>query len=342
MADIPQELATLLGRPCAVSIRRTDERPPRLSAIDVSVLVTNKDARKTAQDIGYVKERFPEVARNLGLYKFPGRRQRETPVVNVRGAIELVLLLPGRHAARVRREAASLLTRYLGGDLALVQEICRNRGLQEELAVRRPNDPRRIFGETVELASASSGAAGAGLSHLFSALQERLSAQINERFTAHAREHAEAFARIQERLDEDRARVNLNVRAPKRAAPHQPQITRDLLGAGRPFPVSRYLDEKEREDPTWAAARRSFAPAFSMTVQVLKKKKLREEGKAAVYVEQNHRPQLMYTEEDRDVMQEAWQLAAAHREDLAGRPGNPQSAPAVLDRPTVLDMLRGA
>ena len=86
MADIPQELATLLGRPCAVSIRRTDERPPRLSAIDVSVLVTNKDARKTAQDIGYVKERFPEVAQNLGLYKFPGRRQRETPVVNVRGA----------------------------------------------------------------------------------------------------------------------------------------------------------------------------------------------------------------------------------------------------------------
>ena len=52
------------------------------------------------------------------------------------------------------------------------------------------------------------------------------------------------------------------------------------------------------------------------------------------------RPQLMYTEEDRDVMQEAWELTAAHREDLAGRPGNPQAAPAVGDRPSVLDMLR--
>ena len=126
MADIPQELATLLGRPGAVSIRRTDERPPRLSAIDVSILVTGKDARKTAQDIGYVKERFPEVARNLGLYKFPGRRQRETPVANIRGAIELVLLLPGRHAARVRREAASLLDSLSGG-----RSGARRRDLQE-------------------------------------------------------------------------------------------------------------------------------------------------------------------------------------------------------------------
>ena len=50
----------------------------------------------------------------------------------------------------------------------------------------------------------------------------------------------------------------------------------------------------------------------------------------------------MYTEEDRDVMQEAWELTAAHREDLAGRPGNPQAAPAVDGRPSVLDMLRTA
>ena len=48
----------------------------------------------------------------------------------------------------------------------------------------------------------------------------------------------------------------------------------------------------------------------------------------------------MYTEEDRGVMQEAWELTAAHREDLAGRPGNPQAVPAVEDRPSVLDMLR--
>ena len=64
-----------------------------------------------------------------------------------------------------------------------------------------------------------------------------------------------------------------------------------------------------------------------MQVQVLKKKKLKDEGRAAVYIEQNHRPQLLYTEEDRGLMEEAWELTTAHREDLAGRPGNPQVAP---------------
>ena len=73
---------------------------------------------------------------------------------------------------------------------------------------------------------------------------------------------------------------------------------------------------------------------------MLKKRKLKEEGKAAVYVEQNHRPQLMYTEEDRGVMQEAWEMTTAHREDLAGRSGSPRAALVAQDRPSVLDMLR--
>ena len=78
-----------------------------------------------------------------------------------------------------------------------------------------------------------------------------------------------------------------------------------------------------------------------MQVQVLKKKKLKDEGRAAVYIEQNHRPQLLYTEEDRGLMEEAWELTTAHREDLAGRLGNPQAAPMLQDRPSVMDMLRG-
>ena len=52
--------------------------------------------------------------------------------------MEIVMLLPGRQAARVRRQAAELLVRFLGGDIALVDEVCRNHGFQEELAVRAP------------------------------------------------------------------------------------------------------------------------------------------------------------------------------------------------------------
>ncbi len=83
--------------------------------------------------------------------------------------------------------------------------------------------------------------------------------------------------------------------------------------------MAKYLDAKEREDPTWRETRRSFAPTFGMLVQVLKKKKLKDEGRPAVYVEQNARPQLLYTEDDRELMEEAWAMTTAHREDPVSR-----------------------
>ena len=50
--------------------------------------------------------------------KFPDARgrqgQRKTKVIDVRGIVEIVMLLPGRVASRVRTAAAGLLCRYLG------------------------------------------------------------------------------------------------------------------------------------------------------------------------------------------------------------------------------------
>ena len=55
----------------------------------------------------------------------------------------------------------------------------------------------------------------------------------------------------------------------------------------------------------------------------------------------NSRLQILYTEEDRQLLEEAWKLTAAHREDLAGSRGNPQD-PSVLrdDKPSVMDLLQ--
>jgi hypothetical protein len=301
----------------------------------VAILVTGKDARKTAQDVGYVKERYPEVAQNLGLFKFPGRRQRETPVANIRGAVELVLLLPGHHAARIRRQAASLLVRYLGGDGSLVDEVCRLRGFQEELAVQNPEDPRRIFGEAVEAAGDDTVVGEQQLARVCTDIVTRLLPRLLERVTAHLDERLATL--------EARQHVNLNVRAPKRAAVHNHPVVRDIAHAGRPLPVARFLDQKEREDPSWSSARKSFAPSFGMQVQVLKKRKLKADGVQGVYVEQNHRPQLLYTDEDRPLMEEAWALTEAHREDLTGvrqAVVGPRAA-ASGSRPSVVDLLRG-
>ena len=57
------------------------------------------------------------------------------------------MILPGRAAAIVRKQAASVLVRYLGGDLTMVAEIAQNRLSQEEMS---EDDPARIFGQTVE------------------------------------------------------------------------------------------------------------------------------------------------------------------------------------------------
>ena len=133
--------------------------------------------------------------------------------------------------------------------------------------------------------------------------------------------------------------INLNVRAPKRLA-HQHMRTTAHIGNVRPLPVARFLDEMEKKDTTWCGIRRSLAPTFGMQVMVLKKRKLKQDGATAIYVVQNHRPQMLYTEEDRLVMEEAWDLTQAHREDLVCATMPDRIALRVPEnRPSVLDLL---
>ena len=174
-----------------------------------------------------IKEGYPEVSPNWRDFRFPGRGQRDTPVANVRGIVEVIMLLPGHTAAGVRRLASELLCRYLGGDISVVDEICALRSFQDHLAVRAPEDPRRIFGAAVEASSST----GTQLATMFSAMNQRLTNQ------------EEMLARIHERLEQDRQRVNLNVRAPKRATTHQHQVASGIASA-RPLPVARFLHSR--------------------------------------------------------------------------------------------------
>ena len=86
--------------------------------------------------------RYPDV-HCIGVnFRFPGRGQRGTPVANVRGIVEIIMMLPGQQTAHVRRQAVELLCRYLGGDVILVDEICAMLDFQEQFAVQAPEDPR--------------------------------------------------------------------------------------------------------------------------------------------------------------------------------------------------------
>lgn len=126
--------------------------------------------------------------------------------------------------------------------------------------MQRLEDPRRICGEVLEATGGTSG--GAMTTELARACTEAIANAVPgiiERLSAD----------IDERLAEDRQRVNLNVQAPKRPLPRHPPITRDIAGAGRPFPVAKFLDAKKRDDPACRETRQSFAPTLGMIVQVL-------------------------------------------------------------------------
>ena len=105
--------------------------------------------------------------------------------------------------------------------------------------------------------------------------------------------------------------------------------------------MAKFLDQKQTQDPSWKSARKSYAPGFGIVAQVLKKNQLKEAVKPAIYMEQDSRPRMLYTEEDWQLLEEAWTLTAAHREDLACSRGNPQDPPALIDdKPSVMDLLQ--
>jgi hypothetical protein len=61
--------------------------------------------------------------------------------------VEILMALPGRIAARFRKDSADVIVRYLGGDPSLVEEVAANRLIQERLPDEHPS---RLFGQTVD------------------------------------------------------------------------------------------------------------------------------------------------------------------------------------------------
>ena len=104
--DVPTQLAALLGRE-VVHIRKTNETPPRISVIDVVEAITGQVKSNAGKTLERVKESHPDVYPNWINYRFLGRGQMDTPIADARGIVEIVMLLPGRHAAKVRRQAVA-------------------------------------------------------------------------------------------------------------------------------------------------------------------------------------------------------------------------------------------
>lgn len=85
-------------------------------------------------------------------FKFAGRGQRDTPVINGTGLVRLLFLLPGAKARQFVTESAETLVRFIGGDETLVADIHRNREIgqtnpqsaQAFMAVNIPNEASAV------------------------------------------------------------------------------------------------------------------------------------------------------------------------------------------------------
>ena len=76
----------------------------------------------------------PEVIANSSDFKFRGRGQRDTPVTDVRGIVEIIMLLPGQQAARL---IVALVACILPWDAAPgvdgeAMDVCRHRVLERQ------------------------------------------------------------------------------------------------------------------------------------------------------------------------------------------------------------------
>ena len=133
---ILSDIARMIGKDASEigTLRHTASK--QISVIDVVTAVTGKHPRHAADDLRTVLTKYPNVALKLVQLKFPGRGQRDTPVASLETMVEIIMLLPGAAAARVRYFACKLLVRYLGGDLNLIEEVQQLHHVQAELRAR--------------------------------------------------------------------------------------------------------------------------------------------------------------------------------------------------------------
>ena len=82
MADIQQQLATLVGRHVK-QVRKTEETPPRISVIDVAIALSGKSPHDAAQDYRRMLEQYPEVGANCSHFRLRAEAKRDTPVAIV-------------------------------------------------------------------------------------------------------------------------------------------------------------------------------------------------------------------------------------------------------------------
>jgi hypothetical protein len=108
-----------------------------------------RKVNEPSRELGADRPKFSDVSESSEIiptrddlyYKFKGQGSRPTPVLTDEGVYNLIMLLPSKRAAPIRRKFAELVGRYLRGDQSLHSEVNANHAFQQSLA---DNDPRKL------------------------------------------------------------------------------------------------------------------------------------------------------------------------------------------------------
>lgn len=142
-----QKLRTMTTADVFNHIRWSEEQN-KGSVYDIIKLVSGcTDKNVALYHIRLTKE-HPAVLTKCKIWKFPGERQRDTPIADAATLVEIAYLCPGKGAAQFRRQSAELLCRHLAGDLSLVDEIVArhqaiDNGTQEKLLSGTSSSPEQ-------------------------------------------------------------------------------------------------------------------------------------------------------------------------------------------------------
>lgn len=124
-----ETILTIIPELNEATIRRTPNG--QCSVYDLIAAVGNQKNSRHAWN--RLTERYPEVVPKCDNFKFPGRGQRETPVTDREGWAYILGLLPGVMGKKYRESSASLVVRYLDGDIKLAAEVVDRNNNQEDL-----------------------------------------------------------------------------------------------------------------------------------------------------------------------------------------------------------------
>jgi hypothetical protein len=91
--------------------------------MDITMIFTGLKNNQAGEAVRLPLAQHPEFQESILRFKFPGRGRQTIDVAPVVVALDFAFLLPGKAAAQMRRRAAALVVRYLGGDVTLVEEV---------------------------------------------------------------------------------------------------------------------------------------------------------------------------------------------------------------------------